>query len=72
VGRKKSHKRGLRVEAEGIVVQVDGGEVGVVQDSGEDVRNACRDLVQQPAGEEVGEVCGLDMLVNQDTGVLEE
>lgn len=62
VGGEKSHKRGLSVEAEGIVVEVDGGKVGVVQDSGEDGGNASWDLVQQSAGEKVGKVGGLGSL----------
>jgi hypothetical protein len=45
VGGEESNKRGLGVEAEGIVVEVDGRKVGVVQDSGEDGGNASRDLV---------------------------
>lgn len=68
VGGQKGHKRGLGVEAEGIVVKVDGGKVGVVQDSGEDGGNASRNLVQQSAGEQVGEVGGLDSLDCQGTG----
>lgn len=52
----------MGVETEGIVVKVDGGKVGVVQDGGEDGGDASGNLVQQSAGEKVGEVGGLDSL----------
>lgn len=56
VGGEESHERGLGVETEGVVVEVDGGEVGMVQDSGENGRDAGGNLVEQSTGEEIGEV----------------
>lgn len=69
VGGEESHERGLGVETEGVVVEVDGGEVGMVQDSGENGRDAGGNLVEQSAGEEIGEVCRLCFVVMLATAV---
>lgn len=50
---------GLRVEAEGVVVEVNGVEVREVEDRGEEGGERFGDFAEEAAGEDVGEVGNL-------------
>jgi hypothetical protein len=50
----------LDVQPKGIVIQVDSVELGKVEDGGEQRRDGVRDLAQESAGEDIGEVCDLE------------
>lgn len=52
----------LGVETEGVVVQIDGMQVRQVEDGGEKGGEGLGNLVEQTAGEDIGEV--RDLLAN--------
>ena len=60
VGGEESHERRLNVQAESIVVQVDSGEFGEVEDRGQERGDSVGDLAQESTGEDVGEVGDLE------------
>lgn len=53
---EESHEGRLDVQAECIVVEVDSGELGEVEDGGQEGRDGVGDFAQESAGEDVGEV----------------
>jgi hypothetical protein len=59
VGGKEGNEGRLGVQAEGVVVKVDGVELGEVEDRGEEGGKSFGDLVKESAGEDIGEVCDL-------------
>lgn len=59
VGGKEGNEGRLGVQAEGVVVKVDGVELGEVEDRGEEGGESFGDLVKESAGEDIGEVCDL-------------
>ena len=62
MGGEESDERCLRVEAEGVVVEIDRVELREVEDGSEEVREGFGDLGQQPTCEDVGEVGDLNLL----------
>lgn len=50
----------LRVEAEGVVAQVDGVQVGQSEEGGQEGGERLGDLVEEPGCEDVGEVGGVE------------
>lgn len=53
---EEGHEGRLDVQAECIVVEVDSGELGEVEDGGQEGRDGVGDFAQESAGEDVGEV----------------
>lgn len=59
VGGKEGNEGRLGVQAKGVVVKVDGVELGEVENRGEEGGESFGDLVKESAGEDIGEVCDL-------------
>jgi hypothetical protein len=56
---EESDQRGLRVQAEGIVVKVDGVKLGKVEDGGKERGKRLGNFVEETSGEDVGKVGNL-------------
>ena len=60
MGGQEGHQGRLGVEAEGVIVQVDGVEFRKVENGGEEVGEGFGDFVKESAGEDIGKVRDLD------------
>jgi hypothetical protein len=61
---EEGDQRRLRVEAKSVIIEVDCVETRKVEDRSEKGTKGLRDFVEEPSGENIGEVCDLYFMVS--------